>query len=419
MKWFKELQHKHRQGKGVFQFLRFIGPGILVTVGFIDPGNWATNIAAGSSYGYQLLWVVTLSTIMLILLQHNAAHLGIVTGKCLSESATAHLRPRYARPLLSTAMLAAIATAFAELLGGAIALQILFNLPITIGSIIILLITGFFTFSNAYSRIEKIIISFVSIIGFSFLFELLLINTDWKVILRDTFIPNIPSGALYVILGVLGSVVMPHNLYLHSEVIQSRQWNLENSEIIKRQLKYEFLDTLLSMGIGWLINSAMIVLAAAVFFANGKNVSDIAEASNILTPFLGKFASVIFALAFLFAGISSSITAAMSGGIIFAGMFSEAYNIKDVHSKAGALLTLLPATICIFFITNTFQALVFSQVVLSIQLPITVILLVTLTSSPKVMGEYANKGFTKGLLWFTALAIAILNIWLFIETILD
>lgn len=419
MKWFKELQHKHRQGKGVFQFLRFIGPGILVTVGFIDPGNWATNIDAGSSYGYQLLWVVTLSTIMLILLQHNAAHLGIVTGKCLSESATAHIRPRYARPILSTAMLAAVATAFAELLGGAIALQILFKLPIIIGTIIILLITIFFTFSNAYSRIEKIIISFVSIIGFSFLFELLLINTEWKTILHDSFVPSIPHGALYVILGVLGSVVMPHNLYLHSEVIQSRQWNLENKEIINRQLKYEFLDTLLSMGIGWLINSAMIVLAAAVFFANGKNVSDIAEASNILTPFLGKFASVIFALAFLFAGISSSITAAMSGGIIFAGMFSEAYNIKDVHSKAGALLTLIPATICIFFVTNTFQALVFSQVILSFQLPITVILLVMLTSSRKVMGEYANKGLTKGLLWVTAIFIAILNIWLFIETIFN
>ena len=243
MKWFNELQHKHRQGKGVFQFLRFIGPGILVTVGFIDPGNWATNIDAGSSYGYQLLWVVTLSTIMLILLQHNAAHLGIVTGKCLSESATLHLKPYYSRPILTTAMLAAISTAFAELLGGAIALQILFNLPISIGALLILLATIFFTFSNAYSRIEKIIISFVSIIGFSFLFELLLINTEWDIAVRDAFVPSIPHGALFVILGVLGSVVMPHNLYLHSEVIQSRQWNLQNKDVIKKQLKYEFLDT--------------------------------------------------------------------------------------------------------------------------------------------------------------------------------
>lgn len=416
MKWFNELQHKHRQGKGVFQFLRFIGPGILVTVGFIDPGNWATNIDAGSSYGYQLLWVVTLSTIMLILLQHNAAHLGIVTGKCLSESATLHLKPYYSRPILTTAMLAAISTAFAELLGGAIALQILFNLPISIGALLILLATIFFTFSNAYSRIEKIIISFVSIIGFSFLFELLLINTEWDIAVRDAFVPSIPHGALFVILGVLGSVVMPHNLYLHSEVIQSRQWNLQNKDVIKKQLKYEFLDTLLSMGIGWLINSAMIVLAAAVFFANNTPVSDIAEASKILTPFLGKFATIIFALAFLFAGISSSITAAMSGGIIFAGIFSEAYNIKDIHSKAGALITLLPATLIIFFVSNAFHALVFSQVILSFQLPITVLLLVYLTSSTKVMGEYANKGFTKTLLWSTAILVTILNIWLLIET---
>ena len=417
MKWVKELQHKHRQGKGVFQVLRFIGPGILVTVGFIDPGNWATNIEAGSTYGYQLLWVVTLSTLMLILLQHNAAHLGIVTGKCLSESATANLRPRYSRPILSTAMLAAIATAFAELLGGAIALQILFNLPILIGTLLILAATAFFTFSNAYARIEKIIISFVSIIGFSFIFEMLIVNAEWGIVLHDSFVPNIPQGALYIVLGVLGAVVMPHNLYLHSEVIQSRQWNLENKDVIQRQLKYEFLDTLLSMGIGWIINSAMIILAAAVFFANGKNVTDIAEASAILTPFLGKFASTIFALAFLFAGISSSITAAMSGGIIFAGMFSEAYNIKDIHSKVGALLTLIPAALAIFFVTNTFQALVFSQVILSFQLPITVLLLVYLTSSHKIMGEYANKGLTKILLWVTASGVAILNLWLFIETI--
>lgn len=412
MKWLKELRHKHKQGKGVFELFKYIGPGILVTVGFIDPGNWATNIEAGSLYGYNLLWVVTLSTFMLIILQHNAAHLGIVTGKCLSESATTNLRRQYSIPILCTSMMAAVSTAFAELLGGAIALEMLFHIPLKIGIFIILPAVIFFTFSNAYSRIEKIIISFVSIIGFSFIFEVLIVNADWPLVIESTFIPSIPPNSLYVILGVLGAVVMPHNLYLHSEVIQSRQWNLKSVDIIKKQLKFEFLDTLFSMGIGWLINSAMIILAAAVFFKYGKPVEDITQASELLTPFVGKFASVIFALSFLFAGLASSITASMSGGIIFAGMFNEAYNIKDIHSKAGSLLALIPASILVLFVENPLDALILSQVVLSFQLPITVFLQLYLTSSKKVMGTFANRGLNKILLWSIGIFVSVLNLWL-------
>lgn len=419
MKWLTEIFHAHKQNSSVFQFLRYLGPGIFVTVGFIDPGNWAANIDAGSAYGYQLLWVVTLATLMLILLQHNAAHLGIVTGKCLSESATSNLKRRYSVPFLSTAMIAAISTAFAELLGGAIGLNILFKIPIKIGVLIVLGGIIFFTFTNAYNRIEKVIIAFVSIIGFSFIFELTLLDNDWPAILKDSAVPIIPTGALYTILGVLGSVVMPHNLYLHSEVIQSRQWNLTNKKVMEKHLKFEFLDTLLSMGIGWIINSAMIILAASVFFSQGTHVVDINEASDMLTPFMGKMASVVFALAFLFSGIASSITAGMSGGIIFAGIFSEAYNIKDIHSKAGVLITLIPATLLVFFVTNSMDALIFSQVVLSFQLPITVMMLVYLTSSKKIMGQYANKGFSKTLLWLTAVIVTILNVWLLIQQFIE
>ena len=321
MRFFKELLHKHKQKSDVFNFLRYIGPGLLVTVGFIDPGNWATNLEAGSTYGYKLLWVVTLSTIMLIFLQHNAAHLGIVTGKCLSESASSYISRKYSIPILTTAIIAGISTAFAQLLGGAIALQILFNIPLSIGAIIILVGVGIFTFTNAYTRIEKIIIAFVSIIGFSFVFELLIVQADWGPLAKNLFVPTVLHDSIYLILGILGAVVMPHNLYLHSEVIQSRQWNLQDKSVIKKQLKYEYFDTIFSMGIGWIINSAIIIIAASVFFANGKQVSDIAQASELLTPFMGRFSSIIFALAFLFAGISSSITGAMSGGIVFAGMF--------------------------------------------------------------------------------------------------
>ena len=169
---------KHK--KQPLNFLKYIGPGLLVTVGFIDPGNWASNIAAGSGYGYQLLWMVTLSTIMLILLQHNAAHLGIVTGLCLSEAASTYINRILKNIILSTAMLASIATAMAEILGGAIALQMLFSIPIKPGSLLILVIVLFCTFTNAYRRIEKLIILFVSLIGFSFLFEICIAGIDWK-----------------------------------------------------------------------------------------------------------------------------------------------------------------------------------------------------------------------------------------------
>jgi Mn2+ and Fe2+ transporters of the NRAMP family len=232
-KWIEDLKHKHIQGSGVLEFLKFVGPGILVTVGFIDPGNWATNISAGAQFGYSLLWVVTISTIILILLQHNAAHLGIVTGKCLSECATDYLSKKASIPILTSAMIASVATTFAELLGGAIALQILFNIPLIFGGLIMFAGVSLFTFLNAYSKIEKVIISFVSIIGFSFIFELVLVNPDWGIVAKDTFVPSIPQNSLYVILGVIGAVVMPHNLYLHSEVIQSRQWHLEEKHVIK------------------------------------------------------------------------------------------------------------------------------------------------------------------------------------------
>ena len=259
---------KHK--KQPLNFLKYIGPGLLVTVGFIDPGNWASNIAAGSGYGYQLLWMVTLSTIMLILLQHNAAHLGIVTGLCLSEAASTYINRILKNIILSTAMLASIATAMAEILGGAIALQMLFSIPIKPGSLLILVIVLFCTFTNAYRRIEKLIILFVSLIGFSFLFEICIAGIDWKQAAIGWVKPSFPAHSMPVIMSVLGAVVMPHNLFLHSEIIQSRQWSLADDAVIQKQLKYEFRDTLFSMISGWAINSAMILMAAASFYQNGN-----------------------------------------------------------------------------------------------------------------------------------------------------
>ncbi|NRT70664.1 Nramp family divalent metal transporter [Clostridium beijerinckii] len=395
--------------------LKYIGPGILVTVGFIDPGNWVSNIAAGSNYGYKLLWIVTLSTIMLIILQHNAAHLGIVTGLCISEAINKHINKFLGRAITITAMLAAVSTAMAEILGAAIALDMLFNIPLKLGALISALVITFMLFSNSYKKIEKVIIGFVSIIGISFIFETFLVNINWGEAIRSAVVPSIPVNSLPIIMSVLGAVVMPHNLFLHSEVIQSRKWNLKDKSILERQLKYEFMDTMLSMIIGFIINSAMI-LVAITFYNNNVQVTELEQAQTMLKPLLGNSASIIFAIALLFAGLASSVTAGMAGGSIFAGLFGEEYDINSKSSKIGVLITILVALVIIFFVSNPFEGLLYSQMLLSVQLPITIFTQIYLTSSKKVMGKYKNTTLEKIVLWSIAGIVTILNIMLLVSS---
>lgn len=415
----KELKsHTHPHVLGALDIFKYIGPGLLVTVGFIDPGNWASNFAAGSEYGYALLWVVTLSTIMLIALQHNVAHLGIVTGLCLSEAAVKYAPRWVGRPIVVSAILASVSTSLAEILGGAIALQMLFGISIPTGSLLVTAAVLVLLFTNSYRKIERAVIGFVSIIGLSFIYELFLVHIDWGEATRSMVVPSVPQGSLLVIMSVLGAVVMPHNLFLHSEVIQSREIHLKGDERIRHMLKYEFVDTLFSMLVGWAINSAMILLAASTFFTRGEHVTDLAQANAMLAPLLGNNASNIFALALLLAGISSTITSGMAAGSIFSGLFSESYNAKDPHSAIGVLLSLGLALLLIFFIGNPFQGLLISQMVLSIQLPFTVFLQVSLTSSKRVMGKYANKPWNTVFLYSLAALVTALNIWLFVSEVM-
>ncbi|MGC3977718.1 MAG: Nramp family divalent metal transporter [Paludibacteraceae bacterium] len=414
-KLFRNIDKKGYSAQfGGLDILKYIGPGLLVTVGFIDPGNWASNLAAGADFGYELLWMVTLSTIMLIVLQHNVAHLGIATGLCLSEAASIYLKPRYAKLLLVSGMGASVSTSLAEILGGAIALNMLFDIPIRAGALLVLIFVIIMLFTNSYHKIEKWIIAFVSIIGLSFLYELSLVNIDWNSAISGWVTPSFPKNSMLIIMSVLGAVVMPHNLFLHSEVIQSRQWNLQDEKIIKKQLKFEFFDTLLAMGVGWAINSAMIILAAATFFQTKTPVSQLQQAEKLLAPLLGGNASVIFAVALLFAGISSTITSGMAAGTIFAGMYKEPYDIKDNHSRTGVFISLVVAFLIILFISNPFNGLIISQMVLSIQLPITIFSQVYLTSSEKVMGKYKNRPTTKIILYLMGIIVTVLNIALLI-----
>lgn len=405
----------HKPGLGGLEIFKYIGPGLLVTVGFIDPGNWASNLAAGADYGYTLLWMVSLSTVMLIILQHNVAHLGIATGLCLSEAATVYLKPVYARTALASAMGASISTSLAEILGGAIALQMLFDIPVRIGAVLVVVFVGIMLFTNAYPAIERWIIAFVSIIGLSFIYELTLVEIEWGVAARAWVTPAFPEGSMLIIMSVLGAVVMPHNLFLHSEVIQSRQWNLQDEKIIKKQLRYEFCDTFLSMIIGWAINSAMILLAAASFFKFKTPVTELEQANSLLAPLLGSNAAVVFAVALLLAGVASTITSGMAAGSIFAGIFKEPYDIKDNHSRLGVLISLVLALAIIMVISNPFMGLIYSQMILSIQLPITIFLQVYLTSSEKVMGKYRNSTSTKWILCILGAIVTILNLMLLVS----
>lgn len=414
MNW---LSHIGKQASRLasLELFRYIGPGFFVTVGFIDPGNWVTNVAAGSQFGYKLLWVVTLSTIILIIVQHNAAHLGIVTGLCLSEAASKFVKPWLRILMLGSAMIACVATALAELLGAAIGLKMLTGLPLGIGAVLAALFSAWMLFSKNYQRLEKWIMGFVSLIGMAFVFEIWLADVSWVQTFSGWLTPTFPQGALPVIMGVLGAVVMPHNIFLHSEVIQSRQWNAQGDDIIQKQLKYEFFDTLAGMGAGWAINSAMIIMAAAVFYKNGIVVNELPQITTTLEPIFGKASAVVFAMGLLFAGLSSSVTAAMAGGSVFAGIFIEPFDIDDPHSRIGLGITLLGALAAIMLLSNPFKGILWSQIALSLQLPFTIIPLILLTSSKKVMGDYSNTPYGATVLWIVGLVVIVLNMALLID----
>jgi len=411
MKWFGK-----RTGEfGGVELFKYLGPGFLVTVGFIDPGNWAANVAAGSNYGYSLLWMVSLSTLMLILLQHNAAHMGIVTGLCLSEACSKYFGRGVSGVILGSAVGASVSTALAEVLGTAIGLNMLFGLPLAAGAVLSSGLVLYLLFSNSYPRLEKWILGFVSLIGIAFLLEMSMVKIPWSEAARAWVVPSFPAGSIPIVMSVLGAVVMPHNIFLHSEVIQSRQWNTQGEEVIQKQLKFEFADTLSAMIVGWAINSAMILVAAAVFHTHGVVVTELPQAQATLKPLVGSAAAVIFALALLFSGFSSSITAGMAGGSIFAGIFQKPFDSSERHSRIGIYVTLFSALGIILFLQDPFQGLLWSQIILSIQLPLTIVPLILLTSSSRVMGQYANTPGNQILLWTVAAVVVFLNVMLLVQ----
>lgn len=396
------------------RFLQYLGPGFIVTVGFIDPGNFATNAQGGAEFGYSLLWVIALSTLMLILLQHMAAHIGIQTGLCMPEAVAAHFRPAARVVYGCTAMCACVATALAEILGGAIGLQVLFHLPLVVGSLLTAVFVVAMIWGQAYHKLEHVIIGFVSIIGFCYLAELVIVKPDLGLAAYSVVVPAVNSRSILVAMAMLGAVVMPHNIYLHSEVIQSRDWSAKNDTERAHLLRYEFLDTLLAMGAGWLINSAMVVVAAAVFFPHVVPQS-LADVGKTLEPLAGPVAALLFAIALLCSGLSSSITAGMAGGTIFSGYLLKPTDLGNKWFRLGVALTLIPAVLIASLGLDPLKTLIISQATLSVQLPFTILPLLLLTRSEKVMGRFRNTWRENTLLIVTGVVVVGLNVLLLLQ----
>ncbi len=391
------------------QVVAYLGPGFFVTVGFIDPGNWATNVAAGSENGYQLLWIVVLSTAILILWQHMAAHLGIVTGRCLAESIRENIRPWLTGIYGVTAMAAICATALAELLGAAIGLYVLLRVPIAVGAALAVMAAALIISFQGYSKLEKIVVGFVSAIGVCYLIEMGMVHPNWGQAAHGMVVPHLDSGSILIAIAVLGAVVMPHNMYLHSEVIQNRQWKGKSDAQTRRLLRYEFVDTLVAMLVGLAINAAMIIVAAAVFHRHGRHIGDLIQASDTLRPLAGDLASLVFGIGLLFAGFASSVTAALAGGITFTGYLGKDTCLESNWFRLGALLTLVPAYLLILAVKDSFGALIISQACLSVQLPLTMLPLFLLTASRRVMGVYANRWLENALMIGSGVIVLALN----------
>ena len=406
--------------KGWRRILSFIGPAYLISVGYMDPGNWATDLAGGSKFGYQLIWVLLMSNLMALLLQSLSARLGIVRGLDLAQ-ASKHAYPRWANiPLFGLAQLAIIACDLAEIIGMAIGLQLLFGLPliwgvsITIFDTILLL----FLLNKGMRAMEGFIVSMVFIVGISFLVEMFIVEPSLKEIVKG-FEPSVLSGdALYIAIGIIGATVMPHNLYLHSSLVQTRKIERTNKGI-KEALKFNLIDTTVALNLAFFVNAAILILAAAAFYKNGLyEVAEIQDAHKLLTNIFGNVAPTLFAIALIAAGQSSTITGTLAGQIIMEGHI----NLR-IQPWLRRLITRLLAIIPAFFTILHYGEdalgglLILSQVVLSLQLGFAVIPLIHFTSDKKLMKDFAIKLWVKILAWGTAVAIIALNVKLVIEEI--
>jgi manganese transport protein len=408
------------------KLLAYAGPGYLISVGYMDPGNWATDIAGGSRFGYTLLSIILLSNIMAMLLQSLCVRLGVATGKDLAQACRDYFGKRISFVLWILCEIAIAACDLAELLGSAIALQLLFGLPLVFGVCLTALdVLGLlFLQHKGFRYVEALIITLVATIGICFTAEIFFAKPDVGEILQG----YIPHGEilgnptmLYLAIGILGATVMPHNLYLHSSIIQTRQWQPTDQKRWEA-IKFGTLDSTLALSLALFINSAILIVSAAVFHNSGnQQVAEIQDAYQLLSPLVGiGAASAIFGIALLASGQSSTLTATLAGQIVMEG-FVHLRLPAWLRRLATRLLAMIPALIAVIWFgeQSTGQLLVLSQVVLSLQLSFAVVPLVMFTSDRRIMGEFVNPLWLKAVAWGVAIVIIGLNTWLLVQTFLS
>lgn len=400
--------------------LAYFGPAYLVSVGYMDPGNWATDIAGGSRFGYQLIWVLLLSNWVALLLQSLAARLGIVKGWDLAQASRQQYPGWVNISLYGLAEIAIAATDLAEIIGMAIGLNLLFKLPLLYGVLITVLDTFLLLFliNKGIRKIELFIISLVSIIGLSFLCEMFIVQPEFSGLVKG-FIPGSLSGeALYIAIGIIGATVMPHNLYLHSSLVQTRKIK-KDDEGIRKAIRFNFFDSTIALNAAFFVNAAILVLAAAAFHRNGyNNVADISNAHELLQGIFGSLAPVLFAIALIAAGQSSTITGTLAGQIVMEGYLNLRIS-PWVRRLITRLIAVVPAVITILYFgeRQLGELLIFSQVILSLQLGFAIIPLIHFTGSKSLMGKFVNPLWVKILAWLCAAIILSLNIRLVFDEV--
>ncbi len=385
----------------------YFGPAFVASVAYMDPGNFATNIEAGTRFGYQLLWVLLWSNGMAILVQYLAAKLGIATGKTLPENCRAHFSRSMNLFLWFAAEVGAMATDLAEFLGAALGFYLLLGLPmlpaaILTGAVVMLILR---VEQAGFQWLERVIMFFVGIIGVAYAVEVFLSHPSWGPIARHVVVPTINSSSIYVAVAMLGATVMPHVIYLHSALVLSRREATDRDE--HRHRKMELADVLVAMNGAWLINSAMVIMAAAVFFGHGLSVSSIESAHHTLVPLLGRFAGFAFAVALLCSGLSSSTVGTMAGQVILQGFL----DIK-ISIFLRRVVTMIPAIVVIAMGLDPLRVLILSQAILSFCLPFALIPLLVLTRRRDVMGVHANRRLTNVLAYISTAVILSLNAFL-------
>jgi manganese transport protein len=406
------------------KILQFAGPGLLVSIGYMDPGNWATDIEAGSRYGYSLLFVVVLSSLAAMVLQCLSMRLGIATGRNLAELSRTRYSPGVARIQWLLAELSIIACDLAEVLGGALAFHLLFKCSLTVGVIL----TAFDTLivlglkGKNFRDLEAIMLGLVATIGVGYVIELALVHPHWPSVAAG-LVPSWQAISerepLYLAIGILGATVMPHNLYLHSSIVQTRAIKRDR-EGIADAISLSRIDTIVALILALLINAAILILAAAAFHSTGHTqVTEIEDAYRLLAPIVGTgFAAVLFAITLLASGQSSTFTGTVAGQVIMEGFLQLKIPCYQRRFITRAL-ALIPALIGVQMLGNgaVGQLLVASQVVLSLQLPFALYPLIRMTDDRALMGEFANRLPTRILAWSLFVVISAANIWLVVQTV--